>query len=102
MNWITELGHTILNKMGLESDQPTKTQRAVLDAVKRTKIEPIQVVDQSETDAAARIYNRLESVSALGTSDEWKRNEMRDRLLGQFPKMKEAKLKEIVEGLYVP
>ena len=100
MNWITEIGHKILKKLGLGPDQPSKTQKAVLDAVEKTTIEPIQVVDQSETDAAAKIYHFLESTSAEFTSVQWKQNELRTRMIQKFPFIKEKKLTEIVEGLY--
>lgn len=102
MNWIMELGHTILTKMGLGSDQPTKTQKAVLEAVEKTKIEPVELPDEDQIEFAAETYHFLENTSAEGTSVEWKRECLRTRMLAKFPSMKEAKLKEIVEGLYVP
>lgn len=100
MNWITELGHQLLQKMGLRPEQPTATQKAVQDAVKKFNIKPIQVVTQEETDVAARIYHKLESTSAEGTSKEWKRAEMKNRLVQKFPGMTEARQKELTEALY--
>ncbi len=102
MNWITELGQTILNKMGLSHDQPTATQKAVLEAVKKTEIE----VELHDEDPAARIefaaetYHFLENTSAAGTSVEWKRETLRTRMLAKFPGMAMAKVNEIVESLY--
>ncbi len=100
MNWITELGQQILRKMGLRSEQPTARQKAVQDAVKKFDIKPTQVVTQSETDVAARIYHKLQDTSTEGTSVEWKRAEMKNRLVQKFPGMTEARQKELTEALY--
>lgn len=102
MNWITELGQTILHKMGLGSDQPTATQKAVLAAVKKTKIEPIELPDENHVLFAAETYHFLENTSAEGTSVKWKSEALKTRMLAKFPAMKDSKLNEIVEGLYVP
>jgi hypothetical protein len=102
MNWITEIGYKILNKFGLGPEQPTSTQKAVLEAVEKIEVEPVEIVDEDQIEAAAEIYHFLEGKSAEGTSIEWKRNDLKMRMLKKFPYIKESKLNEIVKGLYAP
>ena len=97
MNWLTELGKKIAAKMGISEDEPPEVQESVLESIEEIHFEPVKpgpVVTPEET--AKKIYNFLNSTCAEGTSSQYRKAELRMRLLKKFPYLKENQLSGII------